>query len=64
MEIKTVQRYTLDDRGMVTFPIPQIDGDIDIEIDSEKLRKSDEKNNALREAIRKTGKTQEGLEQM
>ncbi|MBD5461941.1 MAG: NYN domain-containing protein [Lachnospiraceae bacterium] len=40
------------DLGMITFPISQIDGSDDFEIDMEELRRSDEKNNRLRASIR------------
>ena len=52
MDAKKISLFTLDDLGMITFPISQIDGSDDFEIDMEELRRSDEKNNRLRASIR------------
>lgn len=52
METQKIQHFTLDDLGMITFPLPQIDGSDDFEVDAEELRRSDEKNDRLRASIR------------
>lgn len=62
MEAKKMQHFTLDDLGVISFPIPQIDGSGDCMISAEKLSESDEKNRNLRENIRKAN--EEILEQM
>lgn len=61
---KKIQYFTLDDLGMITFPIPQIDGRDDFEADAAKLSRSDEKNKCLREMIRKEKVVEEELKQM
>lgn len=64
MKTKKKQSFTLDDLGIIAFPLPQIDGSDDFKVDMEELRKSDERNKSLRETIRKTKKRGEELEQM
>ena len=62
MEAKKMQHFTLDDLGVISFPIPQIAGSGDCRLSVEKLSESDEKNHNLRENIRKAN--EEILEQM
>ena len=64
MKTKQEQSFTLDDLGIIAFPLPQIDGSDDFKVDMEELRKSDARNKSLREAIRRTKKCGEELEQM
>lgn len=64
MEGRKMQQFTLDDLGIIAFPVPQIDGSDNFEVDADELRRSDEKNNHIRAMIRKGEAAEGDLKQM